>query len=731
MKLARHGIIAVTALVWVSALASCEGDLFDTSEGSVDDGNEALLAGKVDDALKSYAEAVAAIPESPQLNYDRGLAESLAGHHEEATQLLLKALDTREKPLMQKVRAALGVAYSRWGVALERTAPAPPAVMPGTDPAAAPPDERSPQAEALDKWTVAVKHLEEALRLDPSDAASLHNLEVALLRVDPPCSSRDDSHEDNDTRGAAALIEPKAEEDPAQAQSGGTPRAPEMARDVLKWTEQLHSCPDDPDWYKIELQEGDRLSGELTVPAEPGATLALEVVGPDGEVLHPGLAEDGTASTRFDLSGTPAKAGTYYLRVDNVKLDETSYGLEVKVRPACWAVEDRFEDNDTPADAVLLTPGPLDALKLCPNDSDWYAVDLAEGESLFLYAQESQGAGDEDEAAKKPEEGPTVPPFSTEIHGADGALLAKGAPTGKGRVTTLLTPGPGRYLVRLVGDADYEGRYDLNVQVVPPCPEGDDRFEDNDVAPDAVDIAQAAQAEQQAAAAQANGGQAPPQPAQASGPPTVFARICPGDVDWFSYTEQGDKPSVVSAVFEHAKGDLALELYDETGVTLVARADASTPEQNGEAVALPPREKQEDDAAQAPPGSTAPAPEDDAEPPPRTFKIKVSAAPDAENFYLLQVQQPSPSSGGDSQDPSDSKDEDDKEQDQNKDDQQQDKDQGKQDDEQKDEQKPQEEAKNAPLQDALDKLDRNPENLEATESARKSPLANRRPGKDW
>ncbi|PKN58116.1 MAG: hypothetical protein CVU56_07560 [Deltaproteobacteria bacterium HGW-Deltaproteobacteria-14] len=717
------------ALVAVGTLGGCDGDVFETSEGSVDDGNEAVLAGKVEEALQSYAEAVAAIPESPELNYDRGLAESLAAHHEEATQLLLKALDTRQAPLLQKVRAALGVAYSRWGVTLERTTPA---LKQGDDGqlALAESDEKSPQAQALDKWKLAVQHLEEALRMDPSDAASLHNLEVALLRVDPPCSSRDDSHEDNDTQASAAAIEPKAEEDPAQAQSGGTPRAPEMAKDVLKWTEQLHSCPDDADWYKIELQEGDRLSGALTVPEKPGATLALEVVGPDGQVLHPGRGADGAASTSFDLSGTPARAGTYWLRVDNVALDETSYGLEVKVRPACSAVEDRFEDNDSADAAVLLTPGPLDGLKLCPRDPDWYAVDLAEGESLFLYAQEAQGAEDEDEANAPAPGEPQVPPFVTEIHGADGALLAKGAPTGKGRVTTLLTPGPGRYLMRVLGDDGYEGRYNLNVQVVPPCPEGDDRFEDNDVAPDAVDITEAAQADQQAAAAGPGGAPAPQQPAGGGGPPTLFARVCPGDVDWFSYTEQGDKPSVVTAVFEHAKGDLALELYDEAGQTLITRADASTPEQNGEAVALPPRP--EDDPATAGGATPTPAPGaggEDAGPPPRTFKIKLSAPPDAENFYLLEVQQPSPSSGGDSQDQSDDKDKSDDEDkgDKDKDDKQQDpKDPGKDEQDKQDEQ-----AKNEPLQDALDKLDRNPENLEAVESAKQSPLANRRPGKDW
>ena len=743
----RAWTMVVVAVVASGAVGGCDGGVFETSHGAVDDGNEELLAGKLDAALKSYAEAVAAIPESPELDYDRGLAESLAGHHEQATQLLLRALDSRQAPMLQKVQAALGVAYSRWGVALERTASVAPA-KPGDDgttptPEAPPEDAKdSPQAQALEKWTLAVQHLEEALRMDPNDQASLHNLEVALLRVDPPCSARDDEHEKNDSRETATTIEAKAEQDPAKAQSGGTPQAPELARDVLKWTEQLYSCPDDADWYQIDLDAGDRLSGTLTVPDKPGAKLSLTVLGPDGAALSPGVGADGKPATSFDLSATPAQAGTYTLRVDNVELDESAYGLEVKVRPACESVDDRFEQNDTEAQAPLLTPGPLDGLKLCPSDDDWYAIDLAEGESLFLYVQQAAG-GEDDEAKAKIDPsgagGPAPPPpFTTEIHAADGALLAAGGPTGKGRVTTLLTPGAGRYFIRVAGTGAFEGRYDMNVQVVPPCPEGDDRFEDNDIPQDAVDVAQAAQQ------AQAGGGQpgpdgAPPAPQPGAGaqggPPTLFARVCPGDVDWFKYTEQGDKPSVVTAVFEHAKGDLKLELYDETGATEIASSDTSSPAQNGEAVALPPR-PEEDDTKTGANAGTASGPNAGgpgggaAEKPPRTFTIKVSAAPDAQNFYLLEIQQPSPSPGGDSQDKNDDKDKsDDKSKDDKQDqDQKPDKDKGKDPDK---DQQDQAKAKNEPLQDALDKLDRNPENLEAVESAKKSPLANGRPVKDW
>jgi hypothetical protein len=136
-------LLMATALFWG---AGCDGDLFRTSHGGVDEANEAMAAGKTEEALKAYEAAAAEIPESPELSYDRGVALSGAGRHDEATQMLLRALDTRDPELRFKVYAALGAAYAAWGMDIEHgkaVDAAPPEPPPDDEAPAARPSPRT------------------------------------------------------------------------------------------------------------------------------------------------------------------------------------------------------------------------------------------------------------------------------------------------------------------------------------------------------------------------------------------------------------------------------------------------------------------------------------------------------------------------------------------------------------------------------------------------------------
>ena len=124
------------------------------------------------------------------------------------------------------------------------------------------------------------------------------------------------------------------------------------------------------------------------------------------------------------------------------------------------------------------------------------------------------------------------------------------------------------------------------------------------------------------------------------------------------------------------------------------------PEVNGESIALPEVDE------------------------PTGFKLRIKAGDNVDNFYLLRLDQPQPQSG-----------------EQNDENQQNDEQQDPKDDGEKKEPEPQEEKqekekdkqenKPRPVEDALDKLDHNPENLEAKQRARQSPLVNHPPEKDW
>ena len=269
-------------LLWLLMVAlstsGCEG-FFETPHAAVEEGNAALANDDLEGALSAYEEAASELPESAELDYARGSALSLSNQHDEATQRLLRALQTKDPELRTRVQAALGAAYARWALELERQATSAGAAAKAAEEVDAPAlDGPDPKALALPKWERAVDHLEKALRAK-ADEDVLRNLEIALLRVDPPCAARNDESEPNDRPEQATPIELAAAEDPS-AQPGQA-QAPQGAQDVLSWTRQFYACPDDADWFQVELQAGDRLKVSLKGEAEEGQ-LAMALHAPGG-----------------------------------------------------------------------------------------------------------------------------------------------------------------------------------------------------------------------------------------------------------------------------------------------------------------------------------------------------------------------------------------------------------------------------------------------------------------
>ncbi|MEC9071000.1 MAG: hypothetical protein VX938_01415, partial [Myxococcota bacterium] len=584
---------------------------------------------------------------------------------------------TRDPELRARLQAGLGAAYGRWAQDIERSevAEAPATDQGLVDGPSGPsgPSAPTPADAALPRWERAVEHLERALTLRPDDPDVLRNLEVALLRVDPPCWARADEMEPNDVWEQAGQIELAAEE--AAPQSGAQQAPAEGTQDRLTWTRQLLACPEDTDWFRVSLEPGDRLHARLTVPEGMGRlALSIHAPGASSRLRPPSSTE--TVLEELELTPGPGRGGEYLLQVSNLDGDEVSYGLEVEVRPPCQKTEDHLEDNDDPSAPAVLTPGPVDGLKLCPGDPDWYSVTLAEGESLFVYAELQPEEEEEDEEGS--EEGDVEaqpgPGLELSVRGLDGTEISRGAPAGDSRVASVLDPGEGTFLVHIDG-GPLEARYKLLVHVVPPCPDGDDEHEDNDVVEAAVDLS--------AAPDPSAGAGGPP---QQEGPKTMLLRVCPGDKDWFRVTATPETPTVVSTIFEHAKGDLQLALYDEAGVEEIQVSDESTVGTNGERLALPPVEEE------------------------TTYAFRVQGQGSDENFYLLRMDQPQ-GDGDSGESDEDEKKEDESEQ------------------EQEPQDKEESEEQTSPLQDHLDKMDHNPQNLEASQKRAASPRGP--PEKDW
>jgi hypothetical protein len=344
-------------------------------------------------------------------------------------------------------------------------------------------------------------------------------------------------------------------------------------------------------------------------------------------------------------AGPLAAAGEYRLGVVNPSEDDAlPYELELSVLPKCASIDDAYEPNGTFETARELTAGPHENLRVCPGDEDIFRVALKAKESLVAMLDAQAVAG--------------TPML--QIVGADLRPLS-GMPAKDGKALAVaFEPGEGTVYVRVFAGPDGEAGYNLTVAVLPPCPEGNDALEPDDHPADA-------------------------KPLEEQKP--VFARVCPGDVDLYRYAAPKDKASVVKALFQHEKGDLALELLGADGETAEATADASSDAQAGEALPVP------EGKAGA------------------EVLVKVRGATGtAENVYLLTVDHPEP---------------------QPQNDQQQKQDQQKQDQQKQDQQKQDQQKQDQPMEQQIENMQRNPKNLEAERALRASPFRDQAPRKDW
>jgi hypothetical protein len=212
-------------------------------------------------------------------------------------------------------------------------------------------------------------------------------------------------------------------------------------------------------------------------------------------------------------------------------------------------------------------------LRLCPLDDDYYLAEVGAGESLVAHASFEPLAGTPDLA----------------ITDQAGKELSRAAGQGNERMTALLDPPAGSYLVRVTGTADAEAEYALSVRVVPPCPEGDDEDEPNDAAYEAAEIER-------------------DRPA--------LLRACEDNEDWFKVKLAGKETAVATAVFDPSHGAVSLSRMSKDGSREEAKAQ-TRPETQG--VSALPLEAGESDTEAL---------------------IRVTADPGKSNFYVLAVKSP-------------------------------------------------------------------------------------------
>jgi Ca-activated chloride channel family protein len=515
--------------------------------GDVREGREKLGEKQFGEALKAFQQAQASRPEHVVLWYDLALAQAALGAWQDAVTSLARALGglrEHDAGLEADIHFATGTTQLQWARAIEAAALAKKAEAPKADAGKPQPDknpaqpgkpagEGEPKAavaeDPLAHYRAAVTSLEQALLADPTRVATRRNLEIARLGAFPPCRNRDKKDEPNDQPGQAT---------PVKFEDG-----------QHEQTLEERACPEDRDMFRVDLLPGDRFSAKVATKADPNPVadpdggngapprLGLRLLGADGKEQIRGPAQDGPPLDAVDL-GKVDKQQTVLVDVRNIAEVETPYDLTFKLLPGCARIEDKFEPNDTPQQARAIPIGQPVKGRLCPLNDDNFAVMLQPEQGLVVHLKPKVDIGSDK--------------VELEVLDPTGKVVAQGR-SGKDGMTARMAYAAeaGAYVVQVRGGLDTEADYDLALEVLPPCRERDDRYEDNDQA------------------VQAN-----PLDASMIEKPLDQLQLCPADDDWYAVElKEGESLFVdLQAQVEDLPdvqdlaGSLTVEVYDERGV---------------------------------------------------------------------------------------------------------------------------------------------------------------------
>jgi hypothetical protein len=184
--------------------------------------------------------------------------------------------------------------------------------------------------------------------------ATFENSYTLTLYVVPEGVCAEDDLEDNDTAGTAVPL-----------LSG----QPVLGR----------ICTGDPDWFSVEVRTGQTLTADL-VYTPVDAQVALELLDADGALLEVGTGVPGRLRVRLaaTLDRTP------HIRVTAVGGAQADYSLTARTVASSACIDDFYEENDLQVQGVRVAWGSTTAATLCPNDYDWYLIDLAPGDDIQL-----------------------------------------------------------------------------------------------------------------------------------------------------------------------------------------------------------------------------------------------------------------------------------------------------------------------------------------------------------
>ena len=329
-----------------------------------------------------------------------------------------------------------------------------------------------------------------------SDAGNTYDLDLAVATIN--CTA--DAFEPNDAQGSPVTL--------------GTGQTPDLV-----------SCPTDFDWFNFGAAPGDVIDILALFDGADG-DLDLELYDPTGALVD--AATSSTSNEQIVHSAT--ETGQYVLGVqfmtEGSPPDGVAYVLNLSVgSESCFF--DWGEPNDDFTEPTLLGLGEHPHLLVCDTDEDWFAIELADDQTLELEATFSHAEGDIDLLLYDP----TMTFVDQAISTSDNETISYQAPPATGGLHVL-------QVILAVDSGPVTGNpYSLDVAYsdLSGCPV--DEHEDNDDAPTAGFIALGAYPNQS---------------------------VCETDEDWFGIALGAGDTLNVDLVFAHADGDIDVMLYDTT-----------------------------------------------------------------------------------------------------------------------------------------------------------------------
>jgi hypothetical protein len=222
-------------------------------------------------------------------------------------------------------------------------------------------------------------------------------------------------------------------------------------------------CPNDTDYYVVTAGSGQGVQATVTYSAA-ASPLAVELIpgpAPAADAVAASVAHAGT--TQATLEQAPAGTRAVLVAVSGGDGQAVAYDLTVEVSPTPLCAHDARWPDENQAQAPLVTPGIYTG-SLCPQDVEWFAVNVPLNQKPVATLTSDAGAGDLAVVIYTEVGGVTAQAGYWETDGAGSASITAN--------TSATTDGQ-QYWVEVVNSVETKHAFSLNIALLANPPPND------------------------------------------------------------------------------------------------------------------------------------------------------------------------------------------------------------------------------------------------------------------